>query len=311
MALLRNRCTFWILLGGLCRFWQGFTISYYCIQYFAFYDDLNLYGVLNALSVLIGGFLSNMFAGYVSDKYEQRNYRTKSYIATAMSGIGVPVSLMLFCINSSFGFSITMLFFDYLLCEGWISPIYAMIQTVIDVKYKGVALGVFQFGTTLSGTVAVSVLGLVITEEKVSDENKNGQKELGLTLAASTAIPCLLASVCFYKAGIYYAEFKQRQEADKRAALQIAEEEKIEMRSESIYKLQASLRERKFRLNREMSNTLEFKVSRPLQVNLQHDSVKTAEEEESQFGYNMQKTYQRRHSETRKSQLLSEEDIPE
>jgi len=143
MALLRNRCTFWILLGGLCRFWQGFTISYYCIQYFAFYDDLNLYGVLNALSVLVGGFLSNMFAGYVSDKYEQRNYRTKSYIATAMSAIGVPVSLMLFCINSSFGFSITMLFFDYLLCEGWISPIYAMIQTVIDVKYKGVALGVF------------------------------------------------------------------------------------------------------------------------------------------------------------------------
>ena len=34
LALLRNRCTMWILFGGMCRFWQGFTISYYAINYF-------------------------------------------------------------------------------------------------------------------------------------------------------------------------------------------------------------------------------------------------------------------------------------
>lgn len=106
-----------------------------------------------------------MFAGYVSDKYESVNYRTKSWVAVGMSLACVPVSLALFLIDGSFVFSVTMLFLDYLLCEGWISPIYAMIQTVIDVKYKGVSIGVFQFGTTISGTLAVAVLGIVITEE--------------------------------------------------------------------------------------------------------------------------------------------------
>lgn len=88
-----------------------------------------------------------------------------------MSGIGVPISLMLFLLNFSFAFSIFILFLDYLLCEGWASPVYAMIQTVIDVQYKGVAIGVFQFGTTLCGTLAVVLLGFVITEENISASN--------------------------------------------------------------------------------------------------------------------------------------------
>ena len=68
-----------------------------------------------------------MFAGYVSDKYESVNYQTKSYVAVGMSAICIPVLLLLFLVNGNFYFSITMLFLDYLLCEGWISPIYAMI----------------------------------------------------------------------------------------------------------------------------------------------------------------------------------------
>jgi hypothetical protein len=84
-----------------------------------------------------------MAAGYISDKYENVNYRTKSWVAVSMSCAAVPICLLLFLSNGSFGFSITLLFFDYLLCEGWSSPIYAMIQTVIDVKYKAVSVGVY------------------------------------------------------------------------------------------------------------------------------------------------------------------------
>jgi predicted MFS family arabinose efflux permease len=164
-ALIRNKCTFWLLLGGMCRFWQGYTISYFAIKYFLIYEKPAAYGVSNALCVLIGGFVSNMFAGYISDKYENVNYRTKSWVAVGMSIACVPVSLALFLLPGNFIFSIAMLFLDYLLCEGWISPVYSMIQTVIDVKYKGVAIGVFQFGTTISGTLASVVLGIVITVE--------------------------------------------------------------------------------------------------------------------------------------------------
>jgi hypothetical protein len=95
--------------------------------FFASYERPAEYGIANALCVLIGGFSSNMFAGYVSDKYESANYQTKSYVAVGMSAICIPVLLILFLVNGNFYFSITMLFLDYLLCEGWISPIYAMI----------------------------------------------------------------------------------------------------------------------------------------------------------------------------------------
>lgn len=126
-ALVQNKCTLWCLLGGMCRFWQGYTISYYAIKFFAFYLKPAEYGILNALCVLIGGFCSNMIGGIISDKYESVNYRTKSWVAVVMALFGVPVSLLLFLIDGSFAFSISMLFLDYLLCEGWISPVYAMI----------------------------------------------------------------------------------------------------------------------------------------------------------------------------------------
>jgi len=181
-----------------------------------------------------------MFAGYVSDKYEKVNYRTKSWVAVIMSIACVPVSLALFLLEGNFYFSITMLFLDYLLCEGWISPIYAMIQTVIDVKYKGVAIGVFQFGTTISGTLAVVVLGFVITEEHAS-----GQQKLGQILAISTAIPCFVASFCFYRAGTFYVDFRKTLEQDKAAAMSVAALANIELRSESIAELQISMRMKK------------------------------------------------------------------
>lgn len=56
-------------------------------------------------------------------------------------------------------------------------------------------------------------------------------------MAASTAFPCLLASICFYISGGYYVEFKKKLVAEKEAALVVAEIEHIEMRSESIAEL--------------------------------------------------------------------------
>jgi len=154
----------------MLRFWQGYTISYYCIKFFAIYLRPQKYGILNALCVLIGGFLSNMAAGYISDTYESVNPRTKSWVAVIMALLAVPITLLLFLVPGSFWFSIFMLFLDYLLCEGWISPVYAMIQTVIDVQHKGVSIGLFMFGTTISGTIALFTLGSVITYENI-DEN--------------------------------------------------------------------------------------------------------------------------------------------
>jgi hypothetical protein len=205
-ALVRNDCTRWILLGGMCRFWQGYTISYYAVKYFNIFDMENTYGILNALSVLIGGFTSNMFAGQVADRYDSKHYRTKSWIGVGMSLAGVPICAICFLVDFNFYFSVFWLFCEYLFCEGWISPNMAMIQTVIDTRYKAVSIGMFLFGTTISGTVASYLVGQLIQNFVPDNDTSN---TLGVILAINTTVPCLLASFCFYMAGGHYVKFKE------------------------------------------------------------------------------------------------------
>lgn len=78
-----------------------------------------------------------------------------------MSLMAVPLFMALFLIHGSntFYFSIVILFLENLLCEGWMAPCIAMIQTVIDVKYKAVSVGVFFFATAMAQTLSTVVMG--------------------------------------------------------------------------------------------------------------------------------------------------------
>ena len=60
------------------------------------------------------------------------------------------------------------LFMEYLLAEGWMSPAVAMIQLTIDVRYKGVAMGVFFFATAVFGTFGTFIVGVIIQDFHVS-----------------------------------------------------------------------------------------------------------------------------------------------
>jgi len=150
LALIQNPCTRWLLVGGFFRFWQTTIISFYCIKYFDFYGKSALFGVLNAVVILVGGLTSSIVAGYISDKYEVENFKTKSYVCTALSALGFPMFCVIFLTHGNFYFSMSMLFLENLLCEGWMAPCIAMIQTVIDVRYKAVSVGVFFFGTAIA-----------------------------------------------------------------------------------------------------------------------------------------------------------------
>ena len=61
-----------------------------------------------------------------------------------MSLLGIVTNAMCFMFYFNFYFSMTWLFLTYLLAEGWMSPAVAMIQATIDVRFKGVAMGVVK-----------------------------------------------------------------------------------------------------------------------------------------------------------------------
>lgn len=147
------------MIGGFFRFWQTTTISFYCIKYFNFFGKSAQFGVLNALVILIGGLSSSLIAGHISDTYESYYPRTKSYICMLLSLMGFPMFCLIFLIHSNFYICMTLLFLENLLCEGWMAPCIAMIQSVIEVKYKAVSVGVFFFATAIAQTLSAVAVG--------------------------------------------------------------------------------------------------------------------------------------------------------
>lgn len=72
----------WVCIAGSFRFFGGYAIGYYLQSYFGgvYPDDYKLYGVLNAFVVSVGGFISALAGGYISDKYEKRYPMIKSMV---------------------------------------------------------------------------------------------------------------------------------------------------------------------------------------------------------------------------------------
>ena len=83
--------------------------------------------MLNGLSVMFGGFSSQLIGGQISDRLEGRYPRTKPYLAMIMSLFGVVTTSLTFMFTFNFYFSITWLFLTYLLAEGWMAPSLSMI----------------------------------------------------------------------------------------------------------------------------------------------------------------------------------------
>ena len=145
--MFTNRTCLFVVLGGCFRFWQGYTIAFYTLDFFADYEKENLFGILNSLAVLIGGFSSNFFGARLSDKLEPKYPLIKPWICVIMSILGIITNCLCYLTTFSFYFSITMQFLTYLLAEGWMSQGLAMIQLTIDAKYKGVSMAVFLCAT--------------------------------------------------------------------------------------------------------------------------------------------------------------------
>ena len=81
-----------------------------------------------------------------------------------MSFIGIITNTLCFMVTANFYFSMAMLFLTYFLSEGWMSPAVAMIQATIDVRYKGVAMGVFLSLTGVAGMIGTLVIGALVDD---------------------------------------------------------------------------------------------------------------------------------------------------
>lgn len=169
-----NNVCFYVVMGACFRYWQGNAIAYFAQSFFADYDMVSTYGILNGLSVLIGGFSSQIIAAQISDRYEAQYPRVKPFVCMTMSLLGIVTTTLCFAFSFNFYFSMTFLFMTYLCAEGWMSPAVAMIQISIDVRYKGVAMGVFLFATAIFGTIGTLVIGTIVDDFHISSQARKG-----------------------------------------------------------------------------------------------------------------------------------------
>jgi len=100
---------------------------------------------------------------------------------------------------------------------------------MIETKYKAASIGVYVFLTTITGTICDVIIGKLVEDYALNDV-----KILGYILAASASIPCLIATLCFYKSGLYYAEFKTKATEEKAAALIHADSLHVHWRKLSV-----------------------------------------------------------------------------
>lgn len=126
-----------------------------------------------------------------------------------MSIIGIFTCSLTFLFSFNFYFSMVFLFLNYLCAEGWMSPAVAMIQATIDVRYKGVAMGVFLFATAIFGTIGTLIIGVIIDDFHITSQSRKGW-----LLAVNTALPCLCSSILFYVASHHYAKFRKNLEEE-------------------------------------------------------------------------------------------------
>lgn len=132
-----------------------------------------------------------------------------------MSLLAIPTTVLCFAVNNSFPVSMTFLFLEYLLAEGWNSPAISMIQQVVDPSVKGVAISIYLFSVTIAGTIASVVVGAVST----AMHTKDNPALLGYICAVSCAVPSFFAILCFYVSGRHFEDFIKCQLYCKKATL--------------------------------------------------------------------------------------------
>ena len=88
--LCNNSCFLYLLAGGFCRFFGGYSLGFLSGGFFEdrFPDYTNQFSVMNAVVVVGGGLPASMLGGWMSDKLEGKVGSMKGLI----SGVGALVS---------------------------------------------------------------------------------------------------------------------------------------------------------------------------------------------------------------------------
>lgn len=86
----------WVTIASMMRTLAGIAVATFLPVYFlkVFPDYKNQFAILNAASLAIGGLISSLAGGIISDIFEKKSLMAKSYVCIASSAIAFPLTAL-------------------------------------------------------------------------------------------------------------------------------------------------------------------------------------------------------------------------
>jgi MFS family permease len=118
----------WVTIAAMMRSLAGIAVATFLPVYFlkVFPNNKESFAYLNALSLAVGGLISSLLGGIISDFYEKNDLMAKSKVCMYSSLFAFPLTALCCLITKNFWFSITMITLKTLLSASFTSPAMTM-----------------------------------------------------------------------------------------------------------------------------------------------------------------------------------------
>lgn len=196
----------YVLMASFIRYFGNNCIGFYKPLYFSnvYPNNVDDFAFGNAFMYVFIASFGALLGGYLSDKFEDVESRTKSWIAAGSTLISLPFIFLCLTQQDDFWFSYAMMCFHYSVSEAWFSPSLTMMQNTTSVKNQGFAVSVFSLGISLGALLGTSSLGYAQEYFQVQTH----PEQYGYTLAGFLVFSYLTSIPLFLKAGDNYKKFK-------------------------------------------------------------------------------------------------------
>merc|ERR1711907_637521 len=158
----------YIFLAATLRYAAGFCIGVWKAPFIfeKFPGSENVFAGTNAIVVSVGGLLSSILGGYISDVLTkpgsngENSGLARSWVPAIGSLLAVP-AWILFIKAPTPELSIIYLFFEYIFAECWFGPTLAALFNAVPNDRRGTAQGMFSVLTAV-GNFAPILIGALV-----------------------------------------------------------------------------------------------------------------------------------------------------
>ena len=204
LDVVKNKTTKYILFGGMLRHFSDAAIAGFLPVYFlrSYPNFKAQYSMINAFSLTVFGFISNLMAGLIGDKFEKTNPMAKGWITCLSTLLSIPFIFLCCAPHGNFWISIISIAAYILVSGGYHATAVTMIENTVSSEDTGKMVSSWQLYTNLCQTVSPAIFSFIAAAFNA----KANPAYFGKILIAFIAAGYIPSAYMFYKGGKEYSK---------------------------------------------------------------------------------------------------------